>query len=125
MPVWVADFVLEGYGTGAVFADAHDKRDFVLAKKYGIPLRTSIMPAEEELAHRVKNLEECYEGEGKLYNSMQFDGLESKDAKAQITSWLKSKGLADHKTNYRLRDWIFSRQHYWGEPIPMISFIFD
>ena len=120
MPVWVADFVLEGYGTGAVFADAHDKRDFVLAKKYGIPLRTSIMPADESLAHKVKNLEECYEGEGTLYNSMQFDGLESKDAKAQITSWLKSKGLADNKTNYRLRDWVFSRQHYWGEPIPMI-----
>ncbi len=120
MPLWVADFVLEGYGTGAVFADAHDKRDFKLAKKYGIPLRTSIMPADEALAHKVKNLEECYEGEGVLYNSMQFDGLESKDAKAQITSWLKSKSLADHKTSYKLRDWIFSRQHYWGEPIPMI-----
>jgi len=120
MPVWVADFVLEGYGTGAVFADAHDKRDFMMAKKYGIPLRTSIMPADEELAHKVKNLEECYEGEGVLYNSMQFDGLESKNAKIQIVSWLKSKGLADHKTNYKLRDWIFSRQHYWGEPIPMI-----
>lgn len=120
MPVWVADFVLDGYGTGAVFADAHDKRDFKLAKKYGIPLRTSIMPADEALAHRVKNLEECYEGEGVLYNSMQFDGGNSKESKPKIISWLKAMGFAEHATNYKLRDWIFSRQHYWGEPIPMI-----
>lgn len=120
IPVWVADFVLEQYGTGAVFADAHDKRDFNLAKKYGIPLRTSIVPADEELAHKVKNLEECYEGEGVLQNSMQFDGLSSKEARPKITYWLKSKNLAVEKTSYKLRDWIFSRQHYWGEPIPMV-----
>ncbi len=120
MPVWIADFVLEYYGTGAVFGTAHDKRDFNLAKKYGIPLRTSIMPADESLAHKVKNLEDCFEGEGTLYNSMQFDGLTSKEAGAQIISWLKGKGFAENKTNYKLRDWVFSRQHYWGEPIPMI-----
>src|SRR3989344_4594707 len=120
IPVFVADFVLEQYGTGAVFADAHDSRDFQMAKKYGIPLRTSITPDNEELAHKVKNLEECFEGEGILHNSMQFDGLTSAQARPKIILWLKEKDLANNKTSYKLRDWIFSRQHYWGEPIPMI-----
>ena len=120
MPVWTADFVLAHYGTGAVFADAHDKRDFKMAKKYGIPLRTSIKPDDELLTQKVKNLEECFEEDGTLYNSMQFDGLKSADARPRIITWLAGKGSAQPKTTYKLRDWVFSRQHYWGEPIPMI-----
>ncbi len=120
MPVWIADFVLENYATGAVFADAHDSRDFKMAKKYGIPLRTSIEPDNQELASKVKNLEECYEGDGILYNSAQFNGMKSELARFEIGRWLNSKGLAESRTNYKLRDWVFSRQHYWGEPIPMV-----
>ena len=120
MPVWAADFVLEYYGTGAVFADAHDKRDFKMAKKYGIPLRTSIEPEDKELAVKVKNLEECFEGDGVLYNSAEFNGMHSGAARLEIGKWLNSKGLLEPKVNYKLRDWVFSRQHYWGEPIPMI-----
>jgi len=120
MPVWTADFVFEQYGTGAVFADAHDKRDFKMAKKYGIPLRTSIEPEDTELSAKVKNMEECYEGDGTLYNSAEFNGLKSAEARQKITTWLNTKGLAENKISYKLRDWIFSRQHYWGEPIPMV-----
>lgn len=120
MPVWAADFVLEHYGTGAVFADAHDMRDFKMAKKYGIPLRTSIEPEDKELAVKAKNLEECFEGDGVLYNSADFNGMHSGAARLEISKWLNSKGLAEPKINYKLRDWVFSRQHYWGEPIPMV-----
>jgi len=120
MPVWIADFVLENYGTGAVFADAHDTRDFKMAKKYGIALRTSIEPEDKLLAPKIKNLEECFEGDGTLYNSSEFNGMNSGAARIEIGKWLNSKGLAEPKVNYKLRDWVFSRQHYWGEPIPMV-----
>ena len=99
MPVWIADFVLEQYGTGAVFADAHDKRDFKMAKKYGIPLRTSIKPDDELLWQKIKNLEECFEGEGTLYNSDEFDGLKSARSKTKnnCLAGLKRFGSAKSK----------------------------
>lgn len=120
MPVWIADFVLPNYGTGSVFADAHDERDFVMAKKYGIPLRVSIRPTDDSLWDKVEKLETCFHDEGRLVNSGEFDGLTSAEARPKIIDWLENKGLATSTTNFKLRDWIFSRQHYWGEPIPII-----
>jgi leucyl-tRNA synthetase len=122
LQIWIADFVLGHYGTGAVFADAHDKRDFDMAKKYGIPLAVSVLPEDRpELYEQIKNLEVCSESEGLLINSAQFDGLHSKDARPQITSWLEAQGKATPQTQYKLRDWIVSRQRYWGCPIPIIN----
>jgi leucyl-tRNA synthetase len=120
IPVWVSDFVLPHYGTGAVFADAHDKRDFDVAKKYGIPLKVSILPQNGNDREKIVNLEICYEGEGVLFNSQQFDGLTSAEARPKIIEWLKEKKLASSTVKYKLRDWVFSRQRYWGEPIPII-----
>jgi leucyl-tRNA synthetase len=120
LPIWISDFVLGSYGTGAVFADAHDERDFELAKKYDIPLKTSIKPVDLQDDSKIRNLEECYSGYGILYNSDQFDGLESKEAISKIIDFGESQGWAKRKINYKLRDWLVSRQRYWGAPIPII-----
>ncbi len=117
IPIWTADFVLGNYGTGAVFADAHDERDFDFAKKYNIPLKPTLKPADGGDDAKIRNLEECFTGYGILYNSGQFDGLDSETAKWEITKFVGGQ----RKTQYKLRDWSVSRQRYWGVPIPMVE----
>ncbi|WP_029895489.1 leucine--tRNA ligase [Desulfohalovibrio reitneri] len=117
MPIWVANFVLMEYGTGAVMAvPAHDQRDFEFATKYDLPIRTVIEP-EDGLP---EPLAEAYTGPGKLVNSGRFDGLDNEDAKESITAWLAETGRGRQTVNYRLRDWNISRQRYWGAPIPVL-----
>ena len=118
LPVWAANFVLMGYGEGAVMAvPAHDQRDFEFAQKYGLPIRPVIQPAQAENAGAV---DAAYTGPGRLYNSGPFDGLDSVEAKSRITAALEARGLGRKTVNWRLRDWGISRQRYWGTPIPMI-----
>ena len=113
IPIWVADYVLASYGTGAIMAvPAHDQRDYEFAKKFSI----DIVPVIEN-----SNIENsAYTEDGLHINSGFLDGLNKKDAIAKMLDWLEEKGVGHKKVNYRLRDWIFSRQRYWGEPIPVI-----
>lgn len=97
MPIWIADFVLAHYGTGAVFADAHDQRDFAMAKKYGIPLKVSLRPKDDKLWGKVRNLEVCYPDEGVLVNSGQFDGLTSEEARKKLPNGLKRRESAEKR----------------------------
>ncbi len=121
IPLFVADYVLSSYGTGAIMAvPAHDQRDFDFAKKYNLPIIDVVKPEKRE-EPEVIMAERAYEGGGFLINSGRFDGMESKIAKKRITEFFEKQGVAKSKVYYRLRDWIFSRQRYWGEPIPMIK----
>ena len=117
VPIYVANYILWGYGTGAIMAvPAHDERDFEFAKKYNIPIIPVIKPENEDWDFE----KEAYTGEGILINSNGFDGLKSSEAKEKITEELEKKGLGKKTVNYRLRDWNISRQRYWGTPIPII-----
>lgn len=114
VPVWVADYVLWGYGTGAIMAvPAHDERDFAFAEKFGLPIIEVVERPED-------TSEQCYHGEGLLVNSAQFDGMSSSEAREQIVSWLEQQGSGRSKVTYKMRDWLISRQRYWGAPIPII-----
>jgi len=114
VPVFVADYVLAQYGTGAIMAvPAHDQRDFYFAKKYDLQI--------VEVVKGGKSSKKAFKGEGVLINSGKFTGLKSEKAKEEITEWLSKKESGGKTIHYKLRDWVFSRQRYWGEPIPMIN----
>ena len=126
VPVWIADYVLTGYGTGAIMAvPAHDERDWEFAKKFALPIREVVSPEPRlGLGGGSSPCEAeplvCFPGEGYAIHSGPLDGLPTADAKAEIIRILEQQGLGVRRVNYKLRDWLFSRQRYWGEPFPLI-----
>ncbi|MGB9613420.1 MAG: leucine--tRNA ligase, partial [Candidatus Margulisiibacteriota bacterium] len=120
IPIWVSDYVLMEYGTGAVMAvPAHDQRDFLFAKKFGLPIKIVIEdPKRPGLLP--EELTEAYVDEGIMVNSGKFDGLKSSKAIKAIADWLEEQGIGKREVNFKIRDWLISRQRYWGAPIPII-----
>ena len=127
IPIWVADYVMIGYGSGAIMAvPAHDERDFAFARRYGLEIRPVIQPDDEEEL-KGDTMTGAWEGAGHMVNSGKFDGVAVTLAKgranpgiAAVIDWLKETGIGEESVNYRLRDWLISRQRYWGCPIPII-----
>ncbi len=116
VPIWISDYVLADYGTGAIMCvPAHDDRDFEFATKFGIKI-TPVIKGEDT----VLPLESAYTGEGVMINSGKFDGITSKEAREEIPNYIEEQKIGSRTVNYKLRDWVFSRQRYWGEPIPLI-----
>ncbi len=132
IPIWISDYVLSTYGTGAIMAvPAHDTRDFDFAVKFGIPVKCIINPDPAEAAKEKIDCEAvlagkaCWTGDGVSINSANDDGLDInglhvQEAKAKTIDWLAARGIGKRTVNYKLRDWLFSRQRYWGEPFPII-----
>jgi leucyl-tRNA synthetase len=119
-PLWVADYALMEYGTGAVMAvPTHDQRDFEFAKKYDLPLIVVINPLDGWELDPAK-MKRAFVDEGKLVNSGDFDGMHNRDAIEEISRWIEEKGYGKRTVNFKLRDWLISRQRYWGTPIPII-----
>ncbi|MFC3418448.1 leucine--tRNA ligase [Salinicoccus hispanicus] len=113
MPIWIADYVLASYGTGAIMAvPAHDERDYEFAHAYDLPIKAVVEGGDIE--------KEAYTGDGVHINSGELDGLDKETAIAKAIEILESQGAGEHKTTYKLRDWLFARQRYWGEPIPVV-----
>jgi len=121
VPIWIADYVLMEYGTGAIMAvPAHDQRDFLFAKEHNLPMRIVIRKPENSRTQEPQELTEAYEGDGIQVNSGEFNGLSNQEAEIKIAEWMEQKGIGRIQTHWRLRDWLISRQRYWGTPIPMI-----
>ena len=119
VPIWIADYVLMEYGTGAIMAvPTHDQRDFLFAKEHKLPMRIVIQPKESKL--KIEDLAQAYEGDGEQVNSQEFNGLSNLEAKEKIALWMQAKGIGKIQTHWRLRDWLISRQRYWGTPIPIV-----
>lgn len=119
IPIYIADYVLASYGTGMIMAvPAHDQRDFEFAKRYNLPIKVVITPAGKTL--NPKSMESAYVAEGVMVNSGEFSGINSKEGIERISNYLEKQGLGTRKVNYRLKDWLISRQRYWGTPIPMV-----
>ncbi len=116
IPVWISDYILVSYGTGAIMAvPGHDERDFAFATKFGLPIVQVV--SRDGTPHE---LTEAFVEEGIAVNSGEFDGLGTAEFKTRIAAWLEERGVGRKAVNYKLRDWVFSRQRYWGEPIPLV-----
>lgn len=125
IPIYIADYVLINYGTGAIMGvPGHDERDSEFAKKFGLELIPVVVPKncdnEEKFINDTKEGVECFPGEGYAVNSDFLNGLSSKDAISKINNWLEEKGIGKASVRYKIRDWVFSRQRFWGEPFPII-----
>ncbi|MDR2643132.1 MAG: leucine--tRNA ligase [Planctomycetaceae bacterium] len=124
IPIWVADYVLSSYGTGAIMAvPAHDTRDFEFAKTFDLPIIQVVQNPLDETNNNVTKIPDCNEaftGQGSAINSGQYNGLNTSEFKEQITSDLQKAGIGRKAINYKIRDWLFSRQHFWGEPFPIL-----
>lgn len=117
IPIWIADYVLGGYGTGAIMAvPAHDERDFAFAQQFGLPV---VQVVSKDGALWTEAPTQAFIEHGVAVNSKQFDGLPTVAVKKAVTDWLVETGIGERKVNFKLRDWVFSRQRYWGEPIPI------